>query len=236
MHMCEIFFEKFNADGVAISPTGSLSLYASGKTTGLVLEIGDGVTFSMPVFKGYGIKTATFELDMAGSELTTYLSNLLSAKGTTISDMAVVRDLKEKLATDSSFTLPDGSVLPINAELTKCSEALFNPSLIGKSCQGIHQLVSKSLDSVNPEIRKDMYSNLVVSGGSCFLPGLADRLKQTLAAPSSATVNISTNTSKHAAFYGGSILCCLSSFETSWIRKDEFEEIGSAILEKKRLF
>lgn len=48
--MLEIFFEKFQVPAVYIAVQGVLSLFATGKSTGIVLDSGDGVTHVIPVY------------------------------------------------------------------------------------------------------------------------------------------------------------------------------------------
>ena len=56
--MTEIFFETFNVPAFYLSIQAVLSLYSSGKTTGVVLDSGDGVTHTVPIYEGYSISHA----------------------------------------------------------------------------------------------------------------------------------------------------------------------------------
>jgi actin-related protein len=120
---------------VAISST--LALYASGNTTGIVLECGDGVTHAAPIDEGYGLPHAVQRLNLSGRDLTEYFMLLLNNHGhgpfTTFSDRLQVNAMKEELlsltpvAHRESYELPDGRVLALGKESLACAEGLFKP-------------------------------------------------------------------------------------------------------------
>merc|ERR1712046_33433 len=75
--LAEIFFETFNVPSLVISMQAVLALYANGKTTGVVLDSGDGVTHCVPLYEGFALPHAIRRIDLAGRDVTRQLQLLL---------------------------------------------------------------------------------------------------------------------------------------------------------------
>ncbi|XP_054161007.1 actin, clone 302-like [Oppia nitens] len=271
--MAEIMFETFRTPALYVTIQAVLSLYALGRTTGIVVDIGDGVSQILPVYDGYALPYAIQRLDLAGRDLTDYLVNMLTTeRGYSLATRAerdIVRDIKEKLcyvahdfeqematrsssttSMDKSYELPDGQVITVGSERFRCPEVLFQPSLLGRpessSSSGIPESLYNSIMKCDVDLRKEMYVNIILSGGTTMFTGLADRMQkemQSLAQSSSSSSLSSMNIKiiapperKYSVWIGGSIVGSLSCFQQMCITNHEYHESGPSIVHRKLYF
>ncbi|KAL6120739.1 Actin-1 [Nucleospora cyclopteri] len=251
--MCQIMFEDFSVKAWYLQIQAVLSLYASGRTTGLVLDSGDGVSHVVPIYEGYSLPHAVQRLDLAGRDITHYLTKILTETGlqmNTTAESEIVRCMKEKHCYVSldyenesqnnkeevEYTMPDGQVAKIGSQRFRAPEILFNPPMSGLETKGIHESIFTSIQKCDVDIRKELYQSIVLSGGTTCFPNIAERIQAEVSrlAPPSITVKvIAPAERKYSVWIGGSILASLSTFQTLWVTKEDYDEFGPAIVHRR---
>lgn len=251
--MAEVMFENFKTPSLHVAIQAVLALYASGRTTGMVLDSGDGVTHAVPICDGYMLSHCITRQDFAGRDITEYLRRILRERGysfTSGAEKDIVRDIKEKLCRvaldyeqessssvdEKTYVLPDGQVITIGNEMFRCSEALFQPSFMGLESLGIHETTDNCIKKCDIDLRRNLYANILLSGGSTMFPGFGNRLRKEIAAlvPASVKTKVAAPAErKYSVWIGGAVLGSLSNCQQSWVTKKEYEEFGPKIIHTK---
>ncbi|XP_047306695.1 actin-66-like [Impatiens glandulifera] len=256
--MTQIMFETFHTPSMYVVNQAVLSLYASGRYNGIVLESGEGVSHTVPIYNGQAIPHTTFRLDLAGRDLTNHLMKILIKGGYSFT-REIVRDMKEKLtyiamdyeqeiktsrtsssSVEKTYELPDGQVITIGAERFQCPEILFQPSMIigMEAAAGIHEMTYNSIIKCDVDIKRELFGHIVLSGGSTMFPGIADRMSKEIIAlaPHRMEINVfAPPERRYSVWIGGSIFASLSTFKKSLIKKVEYDEFGPSIVHRRCL-
>jgi len=247
----EVFFESFNVPGLYIQTASILSLYASGRTTGCVVDSGDGVSCVVPVYQGFTTQHAVQRWDQAGRDVSEYLQVLLRKLGYnfhTSAELEIVRDIKEKccfVASDFSsaeaeelggmdYTLPDGQVVKLGQERFRAPELLFNPSIVGSECAPLPQALATAISRCDLHVRKELYSEIILSGGTTMLQGFGERMlaDTRLLAPKDIPIKIWAPTKRMlSTWVGGAVLANLASFKQKMlVSRKEYAESGRSAI------
>ncbi|KAJ5078825.1 actin-7-related [Anaeramoeba ignava] len=177
-----------------------LALLQSGRTTGTVISSGEGVTSCISIYNGYFSKNSVFKSNLAGKVLNKSLMEILNEFGlyfSTLGHLEIVRDIKEKIcyvaldfeeeiqksiesnSIQRGYQLPNGDVIELNDARFKCSEALFQPHLIGMDDTiPIHKMIYESIMKSPIHNRKELFNNIILVGGTTLLTGIIERLNK----------------------------------------------------------
>ena len=252
--MARLLFETMKAPAVCFYNAAALSLFASGRTRGLVLDVGASVSKAVPVFEGFGIAHALTTSKRAGAAVTAVLAEKM---GLGHDD---ARHAKEKACAfgapeDVEVELPDGTVVSVDAAARALApEALFEDREVGEvdeDCtsltrpgdddRNLQTLVASSLQLCDKDLQVEFAENVVLAGGTTMLPGFCGRLQNELerglshrarCVPGGAGGPAErgyTKQRKHAAWVGGSLFASLETFEHIKVTKREWEDDEEAV-------
>ncbi|XP_060065198.1 actin, clone 302-like [Ylistrum balloti] len=240
--MAEVMFETFRTPSMYVANEASLSLCASGSTTGLVLHSGFSRTYALPIYEGYALQDLFLDAKIGGENITDYLIKLLSERGYPI--LTTTRSSPERASLDKikedvtyfapqvdsrssapapkvdDYSLPDGSMITIKDERYECPELMFQPKLCAGSGsdEGVHFLVHKTLQKCNDDILKQLVSCMTLSGGNTLFPGFVERLRMELTPIVQQTVashiRVIAPKNRHvSSWIGGALVSALPVFD-----------------------
>ncbi|XP_008149936.1 actin-related protein T2 [Eptesicus fuscus] len=250
-----VMFETFQVPAFYLSDQAVLALYASACVTGLVVDSGDGVTCTVPIFEGYSLPHAVGKLYVAGRDVTEHLTRLLQAGGRALPcalHKGLAEDIKEKLCYVAleperelarrpeevlrEYQLPDGNIIRIGDQLYQAPEVLFAPEQLGVQNPGLSSMVSGSIAKCDADIRGTLYGEIVLSGGSTLFQGLDDRLLKELEqlATKGTPIKITAPPDRwFSTWIGASIVTSLSSFKQMWVTAADFKEFGTSVVQRR---
>ena len=250
----QIMFETFNTPFLYLSLTCELTAFAHGRISGMVIESGYGVSHTVPVIRGHAIKRGMLRMEVAaGRDSTEFFNKILSERGYALctSNEALIDDIKRKLCYVSqdyktelekpnfkveNYELPDGRIIAIGDERFRCSEPLFQPSLIGSSAAGIQELLHNSITKCDVEIHNNLFANMILSGGNTLFPGMGERIQREIfrVAPAKTYVSVLSDPERmYSNWKGGAVLASMDQFKRMCISKEEYDEYGPSIVNRK---
>lgn len=257
--LTQLAFEVFNVPGLFIQDSAVLSMYAVGKLTGCVVDLGHEKFDLAIVYEGTAAPTNIRRLPYAGKDLTQYLKSLLG-KDVGLSEQTIeqLKELCTKVCDTSSdcanlvnttaeesYVLPDGKEVKVNACVgAKIGEALLNPSHMGSSSPGLVEAICECIYSqVEYVARKQAFENILVTGGGSRMSNLATRLLKELRMQVPPTVAPglcpipeylqSQDTATYAPLLGAAILAKVIVQQSHFFTKSDYEESGPYGIHRK---
>ncbi|CAL6015512.1 Actin [Hexamita inflata] len=233
----QYLFEQINVQEVLISTGGAFALYTTGRTEGMLLNVGDTTSFVQPVLNNQSVLDRYQISNIGGRQISQMLLKQVysiqsqfgyvsEATGNESYDLELIYDLKHKLAdfsapanTNVSYELPDGATMNINrGSIQNCCNILFNKE---QEQQSLTELIKNSVKEIPTELHHKLYKNLVVSGGSTLINGFGQKLLDELKAQKNTEIEIFGSKNRSiAAFQGASACAMLSGFAGFYIRKE----------------
>eukprot|EP00128_Syssomonas_multiformis_P014807 Colp12_sorted_trinity150504_noHs@19943 len=254
----QIQFEHFQVPSLALVVSGVLSLYSTGRTSGTVLDCGHGSTTALSVDKGSLLPQSIHKSEVGGANLTDLLLKALNERGGDFKveterryrHVSYIKEGALYIAQDfaleeaktlplATHELPDGTEVEIGNERYQIPEALFQPSRIGDTSPGIHELVHLSITSCDPYLYSTMLSNIVVCGGTAKIQGLPQRARKELAILNGSEIPDFVDYSSvcqpdYTAWVGGSVLATHSAFSKIAWKREEYAEVGPSLIQRSQ--
>ncbi len=240
-HNAQILFEKFNIQSFYAENGAIASLFATSRTTGLIISSGYGVTHTVPVIEGYVPKIAAHGENFGGADVDRYIAELTA---TTLKEHLsfVSQDFQRDVnrlcpQTESikqQYHLPDSTEVLDRAKFIG-PELLFDPSLAQLMGDGIHTSAFQSIMRCEKEKRSELFKNIVLVGGNTMFPGIAERLQRELTnlAPRSVVKVEASPNRINLAWIGCAISAGLSFYDDQKVTNSEYEECGASIVNRK---
>eukprot|EP00924_Labyrinthula_sp_SR-Ha-C_P011710 augustus_masked-scaffold_17-processed-gene-6.6-mRNA-1 protein AED:0.30 eAED:0.30 QI:0/-1/0/1/-1/1/1/0/362 len=246
--LTQILFEDFNVLAMYIGISATLTLYASGRTSGVVLDSGCDVSYAVPIHEGYCLPHAIQVLDFGGRTITSALKRQikLCLKYPETIQMKLLDNVKKEhcyLAIDFYEEMKNfDSALEkpihlIDENFVKLGRSAFEvPEKVLFGERGIHEAVYNSIMKCSFGDRREFFSNIVLGGGNTLIKGLADRLTKeitALALPGYRIKVVAIPERANSSWIGGSILASLETFQEMWVLREEYDKHGPGIVHKK---
>jgi actin-like protein 6A len=262
--IAQIFYETFDVKNLFFSKNAVLSCFATGRSTALVLDSGATLSEATTVHDGYALGKSNKRCNFGGEALTNELGRYIEeelnvqlglrngrASYAAYHRQQLLRTIKEAVykteensqpnelgqpQTTVDFELPDRQTIKIDK--SRLPDPFFSSYGQDIAYRGLHHLLNDNINLCDIDIKKELYNNVIVTGGNSLLGGFVPRLQQKLAevvTPQKCKL-ISFPfpiERRFSAWIGGSILASLSSFQGFWVGKQEWTEFGPSILEKK---
>ena len=249
--LTEFLFEKYEIGGLFFCNNSVLSSFSYGKSSCLVFDSGHSQSNIVPVHDGMIIKNALNNFNLCGKNIEDITINeLIKKKNITwdnlniLQKIQIISDIKDKIFTpdddtNKNYILPDNKIIEINDEFISYMRKEIENKLFNEETN-LRTIILKSISSVLIDIKKELINNIFICGGNSlifdnYLNNLKDSLVKQLV--SGTLVKLTTHPSKIerslASFLGASIVSSLNIYRESIVKKEEYEEHGANIIEKK---
>ena len=253
MDLTQFLFEKYEIGGLFFCNNSVLSSFSYGKSSCIVFDSGHSQSNVVPVHDGMIIKNGINFFNLNGINIEEIIINDLINKQIKEYDaydilqkIQIISDLKEIIFTpeenkeNKKYVLPDKKNIEINDDFISILKKEIENKLFNEEKGNLKSIILKSISSVLLDIKKELINNIFICGGNSlifnnYFKDLKDSLAKQLVA--GTVVKLTTHPSKMertiASFLGASIISSLNIYKETIVKKEEYEEHGAIIIEKK---
>ena len=253
MDLTKFLFEKYEIGGLFFLNNSVLSSFSYGKSSCVVFDSGHSQSNVVPVHDGMIIKNAINFFNLNGKNIEEIIINDLIKKQCNewegfniLQKIQVLSEIKDMLFTpdenkeNKRYVLPDKKIIEINDEFVSNMKLGIKNKLIGNDEHNLKSIIFKSISSVLLDIKKELINNIFICGGNSlifnnYFNDLKDSMARQLVA--GTVVKLTTHPSKIerslASFLGASIISSLNIYKETIVKKEEYEEHGAIVIEKK---
>ncbi|AMD21578.1 HFL278Wp [Eremothecium sinecaudum] len=262
---------------LALAASWTSSKVTDRSLTGTVIDSGDGVTHVIPVAEGYVVGSAIKNIPIAGRDITLFIQSLLRERGEADTSLRTAERIKQEYC----YVCPDmvkefnkfdrdadkfaklivenqentqRKIVDIGYERFLAPEIFFNPEIASSDfLTPLPTIVDQTIQACPIDVRKGLYNNIVLSGGSTMFKDFGRRLQrdlrsivnnriaqsELLSGTKSTGVDvqvISHRRQRNAVWFGGSLLAQTAEFKSHCHNKRDYEEYGPAIVRNFSLF
>ncbi|KAG0036962.1 general RNA polymerase II transcription factor [Podila clonocystis] len=193
----QIFFENFNVPGLYLAEEPLMILYGCATVTGLIIDVGHNSTEITLIIDTQIQRNSIQTIPLAGADIDAYFLQQLRQDAQLVReygepmDLEFARHLKESgvcqaLAKDEkganarTHAEYNGKRFTVGSVRYKAVDPLFNPDLVGKRVLNIIDAIHAALYGVKPEKRQALWESIIVTGGSCQIAGLQNRIQSAI--------------------------------------------------------
>ena len=253
MDLTKFLFEKYEIGGLFFLNNSVLSSFSYGKSSCVVFDSGHSQSNVVPVHDGMIIKNAINFFNLNGKNIEEIIINDLIKKQCSewdgfniLQKIQILSEIKDMLFTpdenkeNKRYVLPDKKIIEINDEFVSNMKLGIKNKLIGNDEHNLKSIIFKSISSVLLDIKKELINNIFICGGNSlifnnYFNDLKDSMARQLVA--GTVVKLTTHPSKIerslASFLGASIISSLNIYKETIVKKEEYEEHGAIVIEKK---
>ena len=251
--LTKFLFEKYEIGGLFFLNNSVLSSFSYGKSSCVVFDSGHSQSNVVPVHDGMIIKNAINFFNLNGKNIEEIIINDLIKKQynewdgfNILQKIQILSEIKDMLFTpdenkeNKRYVLPDKKIIEINDEFVSNMKLGIKNKLIGNDEHNLKSIIFKSISSVLLDIKKELINNIFICGGNSlifnnYFNDLKDSMARQLVA--GTVVKLTTHPSKIerslASFLGASIISSLNIYKETIVKKEEYEEHGAIVIEKK---